>query len=327
VRAKKKIPLKKELAKTAGGIFVLAILVIAAGYSVKQYLSREQPVPVAMTGKAVVRRPVPVKKARVKKAPVTKGTPSQAPQFEIFPEKEIPHHKVTVPPQTPVSNQLPRVAIIIDDLGYNPSIVDKFLDLGAVLTFSVLPYSPYQNKIAGKVKDRGFELMLHLPMEPREFPRIDPGRGALLTAMTPDELIRRLITDLRTIPDIKGVNNHMGSRLTAEADRMNQVFSVLKKRGLYFIDSRTTSDTRSDQSARLFKLPFGQRDVFLDHIQEPQHIEKQIRKLIRYAEIHGEAIGIGHPHSVTYRTLRKLLPELKSKVVLVPASGVVHVAG
>ena len=220
---------------------------------------------------------------------------------------------------------LPKVSIIIDDLGYDSAIADKFIGLDARLTFSILPFSPFQKKIAGKARKNGIDVLLHLPMEPLEYPRIDPGPGALLTAMTPDELIRQLNADLDSLPYVTGVNNHMGSKMTAESDRMNQVFSVLKQRKLFFIDSRTTAETQSGQSARLFKVPYAQRDVFLDHVPKAEYIHSQMAKLIRYAETHGEAIGIGHPHAVTYEVLRELLPGLKSKVELVSASRVVRV--
>ena len=319
--------LKRELIKSAVALTVLLLLVVVAGVLARHYLIRKQPVQVV--GKPAVHRPVvvPVKKAKVHKAPVYKKPDHLPPRFEIYPKKEIPSPRPVVPPRPPLPEKLPKVAIIIDDLGYDTTIADKFAQLDAVLTFSILPYSPYQKKIAGKARARGFDVMLHLPMEPEEYPRIDPGPGALLTTMSPDELIRQLKADLDCIPHIRGVNNHMGSRLTADSDRMNQVFSVLKQRGLFFIDSRTTAGTRSDQSARLFKMPFAQRDVFLDHVNDPDHVRRQIRKLIRFAQIHGEAIGIGHPHPVTYDVLRELLPRLKQKVVLVPASRIVHIAG
>jgi polysaccharide deacetylase 2 family uncharacterized protein YibQ len=143
--------------------------------------------------------------------------------------------------------------------------------------------------------------------------------------MSPDQLINQLEKDWDTLPSIKGVNNHMGSKLTAESTPMYQVFSILKKRGLFFIDSRTSKDTLCKPSARLFKVPFAQRDVFLDHRQEPDFIRKQIKALINIANRRGEAVGIAHPHLTTYRVLKEMLPELKQSVQLVPASEIVRV--
>jgi polysaccharide deacetylase 2 family uncharacterized protein YibQ len=169
--------------------------------------------------------------------------------------------------------------------------------------------------------------MLHMPMEPVEYPEVNPGPGTLLSSMTPDELINQLEENLNTMPRAQGINNHMGSKLTAESTQMYQIFSVLKHRGLYFIDSRTTSDSLCKPSARLFQVPFAQRDVFIDHYQKPDFIRKQIKELIRIARENGEAVGILHPHSMTYRILQEMLPDLQNQVQLVPASKIVHPVG
>jgi hypothetical protein len=164
-------------------------------------------------------------------------------------------------------------------------------------------------------------------MEPIEYPDVNPGPGTLLTSMTPDELTHQLEKTLDEVPFIRGVNNHMGSKMTAESSQMYQIFSILKKRNLYFIDSRTTIKTLCKPSARLFQIPFAQRDVFLDHKVEVEFIRKQIKELIRIAQRKGTAVGIGHPHSLTYKVLQEMLPELQKKVRLVPASEIVHPVG
>jgi polysaccharide deacetylase 2 family uncharacterized protein YibQ len=161
-------------------------------------------------------------------------------------------------------------------------------------------------------------------MEPIEYPHVDPGPGTLLTSMTPDQLIGQLKENLDAVPHVKGVNNHMGSKMTAASNQMYQIFSILKKRNLYFIDSRTSAQTLCKPSARLLQIPFAQRDVFLDHSQEPQFIRKQVKELIRIARRNGYAVGIGHPHSATYEVLHEMLPELTKAVQLVPASKIVH---
>jgi len=167
----------------------------------------------------------------------------------------------------------------------------KFMDLDAVLTFSILPFGPFHRQIADAVDAKGFETMLHLPMEPVEYPHIDPGEGALLTAMTPDELIEQLNRNLEAVPRVRGVNNHMGSRMTASATQLYQIFSILKKRDLFFIDSRTTAETVCKPSARLFQLAFSQRDVFLDNVQQANAVRKQLDQLIEIAESHGHSAG------------------------------------
>ena len=167
--------------------------------------------------------------------------------------------------------------------------------------------------------------MLHLPMEPNEYPLINPGPGVLLTSMSPDKLINQLNEDLDAVPFVKGVNNHMGSKMTTIAPQLYQIFSVLKKRNLYFVDSRTTVDTLCRPSAQLLKVPFAQKDVFIDHIPKPDFIREQIHQLIKIAGSHGEAIGIAHPHTATYEVLREMLPEVKKKAILVRASDIAHI--
>jgi polysaccharide deacetylase 2 family uncharacterized protein YibQ len=166
--------------------------------------------------------------------------------------------------------------------------------------------------------------MLHLPMEPHEYPLINPGPGVLLTSMSPDQLVSQLEKDLDAVPFIQGVNNHMGSKMTTVSSQLHQLFSVLKKRNLFFIDSRTTADTVCKPSAHLFQIPFAEKDVFIDHIQTPDFIRRKLYLLVQIAHSHGMAVGIAHPHDVTYEVLRDLLPELKKKAILVKASEIVQ---
>lgn len=325
-KAGPKKSLRTELTKIFTGLAVLVLLVVLTAVFVDRTVVRK-PAPTPAGQKAVsTPAPAPVKRVRVKKSPAVETAVVQPPQYEVFPEKEIPPQRPVITPPAEKA-RLPRVAIIIDDLGYDNAIAKKFAALDAPLTFSILPISPQNRKIAREAEARGLEVMLHIPMEPMEYPRIDPGPGALLTTMTPDELIRAIEASLATIPHAKGVNNHMGSRLTTDSDRMNQIFTLLKRRNLFFIDSRTTAESVSSQSARLFQVPYGQRDVFLDHDQDPRQIRKQLKRLVRYAQNHGQAIGIGHPHTVTYEVLKEMIPQLKQQVTLVPASQVVHPAG
>lgn len=292
---------KTYLIKAIAGLSLLVLMVVVAGFLAHHILLRKQPV-----------QPAPKKQT------------FKIPVFEIYPKVDKVLRKPDYKPK-PVPKGLPKVAIIIDDIGYERRVAERFLSLDAVLTFSVFPNSPFQKRIIRKAHAKGFEIMLHLPMEPDEYPEVDPGPDALLTSMSPDELIDQLNKNLDAIPLIKGVNNHMGSKMTTESTRMYQIFSVLKKRGLFFVDSCTTPKSLCKPSARLLQIPFAERDVFLDHVQEPDFIRKQIKELIRVAEIHGTAIGIAHPHLVTYEVFREEFPELQKKVRLVPASSIVQI--
>lgn len=248
-------------------------------------------------------------------------------QYEIFPVDEehfLPKADTTLPDEPAI---LPEVAIIIDDMGYNKSIANKFANLEKKLTFSVLPNSPHKREIATNAHNKGLEIMLHLPMEPFEYPRIDPGPFALLVSMTPDEITAQLSKDIATIPFAKGVNNHMGSRMTTMSSKMYQIFTILKKEDLFFIDSRTSSQSLCKPSARLLQISFAQRDVFLDHFQTADAIRRQIRNLIRKAVKNGSAIGIAHPHKTTYEVLKEELPFMRKKIRIVHASELVKTLG
>lgn len=251
----------------------------------------------------------------------------QVPLYEIYPQEQPFPESEPADSDGEIRFLMPYVAIIIDDIGYDPDMADRFLDLDGVLTFSLFPHSPHKERIIRKIQAKGMEMMLHLPMEPAEYPAVQPGPGALLVSMSPEQFAAQLEKNLDSIPGIKGVNNHMGSGLTAVPSLMYRIFAELKKRDLFFIDSFTSQHSVCPATARLLQIPFAQRDVFLDHVQNAEVIRGQIRLLIRIAETCGEAVGIGHPHSVTFEVLAEELPELQKKVRLVPASRIVHTVG
>lgn len=269
-----------------------------------------------------------VKSPGIEKPSVIKAA---IPDFEVFPEEPIAKPKPPKPPKPPLlpppPDRRPQIVIIIDDLGYDRSLAEKFLSIEGPLTYAILPHSPHGNEIANAAKRKGAEVMLHLPMEPEQYPETDPGPSALLSAMSPDERIALLESNLDSVPFISGVNNHMGSKMTANSEHMNQVLSIMKKRGLYYIDSLTTPNSKSRSSARLFQVPFAQRDVFLDHVPERAVIRIRLNQLVRIAELHGQAIGIAHPYETTYEVLSEMLPALHEKVQMVPASEAVRLAG
>ena len=309
---RKKATLRLSLIKAVGGLLMLATVVAAVAVIAHYLIPAKQPLP-----------PVPIKPPPAIKIPAR----TEKPIYEIYPEVQATIEKPVAKPIIPPHDRLPKVAIIIDDLGYDRKIAGKFLELDVQFTFSILPFSPYQKKIARRAQEKGLEVMLHLPMEPMEYPAVDPGQGTLLADMPPDKLISQLEKNLDTLSEIKGVNNHMGSRLTAESTQLYQIFSILKKRGLFFIDSRTTAESLCRPTARMFKIPFAQRDIFLDHKQQPEFIRKQIKALIEIALHQGEAVGIAHPHSTTYKVLKEMLPDLKERVRVVPASDIVRIPG
>ncbi|MBW2367510.1 MAG: divergent polysaccharide deacetylase family protein [Deltaproteobacteria bacterium] len=315
-RTRKKRPRKdspqKQLKRALLGISLLLFVVFLGAWLVGRFLAVEQ---------KQTAPPSPVRRHVVQED-------LKAPRFEIFPSDT--NGARTEPPKALVPAKppgLPQVAIIIDDVGYDLQIATQLIALSDRFTLSILPFSPFQDQIVAAAQVKGLETMLHLPMEPKEYPHVNPGPGALFSSMTPDELIDQLTLNIRSIPGIKGVNNHMGSRMTEVSTQVYQILSILKREGLYFVDSRTTAQTLCKPSARLLQVPFAERDVFLDHEPDSTFIEKQLDRLIMKAERQGWAVGIAHPHVTTYQVLKNRLPQLKEKVKLVPASQIVGKLG
>jgi polysaccharide deacetylase 2 family uncharacterized protein YibQ len=248
--------------------------------------------------------------------------------YEVFDETVIPPR--TEPgsrPVTEIGDGLFEIALIIDDIGYDQNMAMALYALEPNISFSILPWSPHGRAIAGILRDKGAQILLHLPMEPIQYPEVNPGPGALLTGMSPDELIVQLEKNLDDVPGASGVNNHMGSRLTTEASQMYQVFTILKKRNLFFVDSVTARRSQCRAAARLLQVRFGERDVFLDNVQEKAYISGQFAQLKKIAQKHGHAIGIGHPYPATLETLKTELPKIKGKIRVVPVSRMVAIPG
>ncbi|MCC3306088.1 divergent polysaccharide deacetylase family protein [Sneathiella sp. HT1-7] len=223
---------------------------------------------------------------------------------------------------TPPLQGRPLIAIVIDDVGLSHRRVVALNDLPALLTMAFLPYAP---GLQGKVelaRQNGNEIMLHLPMEPTDH-HVDPGPDALVTGLSREELKARTIRNLDSFKGYVGVNNHMGSRFTADGEAMAIVMDIMAARGLLFLDSKTTSASTGYRLAVERGMPSAKRDIFIDHVIDEKAILKQLAEVEATAERAGVAIAIGHPHPATIRVLQKWLPEAKKKGFLfVPISAV-----
>ena len=220
----------------------------------------------------------------------------------------------------------PRAAIIIDDIGFDLEIADQLMGLGVRITLSILPHRPHSTEIALRARSRNFETMLHLPMEPRGYPDSDPGRGAIYTEMAGDEVRGRTADNITAVPYVSGVNNHMGSRATADPRIVNDVLAVVEASGLYFVDSRTTAETVGFSIARRLNIPAAERTVFLDNEEDADVASCMLRlgELIRVARLRGSAVGIGHPRAATLEAIRRMAGEFsRHGVELVFASEIV----
>jgi polysaccharide deacetylase 2 family uncharacterized protein YibQ len=212
-------------------------------------------------------------------------------------------------------------AIIIDDLGENLDAARQLLALPYSLTFSVLPHLRASVETAEEACRAGHEVMLHLPMEPEAGSHASPGKGEIRIGMTGFEIEHILESDLASVPHAVGVNNHMGSRATADPRLMTAVMKSLAGRHLYFVDSRTTAASVAFEAARQQGLPSFYRSVFLDDTETVPYTLGQLRQFRRVLEEQGTALAIGHPYPTTIAALAKFLPQLESdEVQLAPAS-------
>jgi uncharacterized protein len=203
----------------------------------------------------------------------------------------------------------PRLAIIIDDCGQWPDTEHGFIALPAALTLSVLPHVRYGTQIARDADAAGKGVMLHLPMEPLS--GADPGPGRITVAMNDDAIAAQVRDDLASVPLAAGVNNHEGSRATADDRVMRAVAAVLAERHLFFIDSRTGSASVAERDTSAAGIPTAGRDVFLDNVADVGATEAQLRRAAQLAKSQGSAIAIGHPRPTTLIAVRILLPELE----------------
>lgn len=220
--------------------------------------------------------------------------------------------------------QQPALAIIVDDIGYADSQLQDLLHLHLPLTLAVLPALPRSAALAQKGWQQGHEILLHLPMEPREYPRIDPGPQALLTRLSPSQISQRLTRHLQEIPWAQGVNNHMGSAFTAQAPLMRLTLQRIQQQGLFFVDSLTSAQSVGAATAMQLHMPYAQRDIFLDNQRQVEAIYQQLQKLVRLARRQGQAIGTCHPYPSTIEALRRFQQELpNSGVTMVPVSSLV----
>lgn len=223
-------------------------------------------------------------------------------------------------PTLPTQAKTPaKLAIIIDDLGYNLSLGKRTANLPGAFTIAVLPFTPHGRELAELAHIRGKEVMLHAPMSNHhQYPL---GKGGLVSGMGQAEFLAVLRQNLANIPYIKGVNNHMGSQLTEEAEPMRWLMRELKSHELYFVDSRTSARTQALIEAERIQLPSRKRDVFLDDERNPYRIEQQLLLALNKAQQQGSAIAIGHPYPETLSVLQRINPLLLDhQVELVPVS-------
>lgn len=218
-------------------------------------------------------------------------------------------------PESTGSSMPPTIAIIIDDMGHNLQEGERLAQMDQPLTLAFLPYRRYTVPLAKLAHKQQKEIMLHAPMaNTRNF---ELGPGGLTSDMDERRIATTLRRALQSIPYVQGVNNHMGSLLTQKLQTMDWVMQELRQYPIYFVDSRTIASSVAGDVARAYQIPSLSRDVFLDHEQTEEFVDRQFKLLIKRARENGSAIGIGHPHKVTVDYLEKHLPELDAQGVAI----------
>ena len=243
--------------------------------------------------------------------------PSSAP-----PSEHLAWQRHAVP--VPAVNGSLHIAIVIDDLGIDRQRSLQVVRLHGPLTTAWLSYARDLARQTREARAHGHELMIHVPMEPKNS-RLNPGPDVLRTDMDAHVLKARLDDILGRFSGYVGVNNHMGSRFTADTRAMTVVITELKRRGVLWLDSRTTHDTVGPSLARQIGVPFAERQIFLDNENTLSHVRRMLQTLEALARRQGYALGIGHPRDATLAALKEWLPEMKRKgLVLVPVSSIVR---
>lgn len=217
----------------------------------------------------------------------------------------------------------PRVAIVIDDLGLDRPRSERVIALAPALTLSFLAYSGDLPRLTEAARRAGHEMIVHVPMQPVNT-KIDMGPNGLATDQSKEEVLRRLDWDLGRFDGYVGINNHMGSRFTGDAQAMGWVMDELKARGLMFLDLRTIATSIGAKAAAAEGVPFAERDVFLDDEQTATAVDQRLKEVEAIAKKKGTAIAIGHPHDVTIAALTSWIASLPQKgIVLVPLTEIV----
>jgi hypothetical protein len=203
-----------------------------------------------------------------------------------------------------------KVAIVIDDWGYNNRLIKPTKDLGIPVTFSILPNLSYSSFVAEEANKDGYEIILHLPMESHSL--IASEEVYLNAEMNNEEIAVFLDNALKSVPYAKGVSNHQGSKATENKELMEEFFAILKMKNLYFLDSLVTPETCAQQVALDKGICAYKRTVFLDNQSDFDYIKGQFQELEEIALERGSAVGICHARKSTVDALTKLVPEAKN---------------
>jgi hypothetical protein len=290
------------------GLLLTILLIVVAFYLLEQ-----------LREKVTLPPPAPEQASERSKLPPRPGTPAV--------QQRVTSALPAAPPaRTRQKSTGPgSLAIIIDDMGSSVDEARTLLAIGQPVTFSIIPGLPKARAVAEAAQARGGEVMLHLPMQPKDYPQRRLEDNGLLLAASDAELNQRIDQYLREVPFAVGANNHMGSGFTESSEKMRTVLTALKGRGFFYVDSMTTARSVGYSLARQLGMEAATRNVFLDNVQEVRAIRDQLEKAAELARKKGSAIAIGHPHPATLQALAAAMPQLaRDGITFVYASEVVR---
>jgi polysaccharide deacetylase 2 family uncharacterized protein YibQ len=271
-------------------------------------------------------RPIPRNVATAPSQPPVAQTSTQTPAAAAPSEtaSPSPSSAASATPTLTPNPRAPKIALIVDDCGQWVDIERGYIALPIPLTLSVLPHVHAGMQIAQEAQAAGKGVMLHLPMEPLS--GIYPGPGEVKTSMSDAQIVAQVQDDLAQVPLAQGVNNHEGSKASADPRVMRDVMQVLSQHGgLFFIDSRTNAASVGAQEATAAGIPTASRDVFLDNREDVNYTEGQLRESAAIAQRTGSAIAIGHPRATTLEAVRAMIPQLQAQgITFVLVSSLTH---
>jgi polysaccharide deacetylase 2 family uncharacterized protein YibQ len=317
----------KKAAGAAIGV-VGALAAVGLGFSLSRAWNAEAPpsrIEIALPSVAPAALPPAAAKAPAPPPPAKAVPPLvavpkvAAPKASPVPQQQAAIATPETPePQAPVPGK-PMIAIIVDDLGPDIAGTRRAIRLPKEVTLAFLPYPEKTPELSHDAFCAGHEVILHMPMEPKG--NLDPGPNALTVGLPKEEVQRRLLWALSRVPEADGVNNHEGSWFTSDHKALIPVMQVLAEKHLFFLDSRTTTQSKGVKLARAAGVPVAGRDVFIDDVVESDAIARQLGQIESLARRKGLAIAIGHPHHQTLAALEAWIPAIeKQGYVLIPVS-------
>lgn len=295
---------RTPVGRVAAGLVALIVLTVGIGLLFDRRQEAPAPQPIArITVDDAVRIPPPEPDRPEPAKPLSRDPGARLPETQAWLKNAV---------AAAAPDGRPMIAVVIDDVGLDRPRSRRAMALPAPVTIALMAYAEDARAQAAIAHGAGHELLVHIPMEPGD-PNEDPGPNALLSGLPAAEFERRIEWGLSQFAGYVGVNNHMGSKLTSDPAALAPVMAALKRRGLMFLDSRTTGDTHGIEVARRFGVPSVERDVFLDHDISPIAVRAALVRVEDLAQKNGFAIAIGHPKDVTLDALEEWLPDVKKR--------------